>query len=241
MSNVTSLWQQRSLLGPDNRTASEALLPDLARTYWHHSTAGSATLATAVRLEMTGEIKLKRWMPFTATQVVRTGVGFVWCAMVKKGFTFITGSDEFIDGQGNMKWKLFGLFPVMVGSGPDITRSAGDRFAMERILLPSSFGNFGTTWIQDHNDLTVSTVGLSSIHLNVSPTGAIRTVSMLRWGNANESAFGLTPFGGFIDEESTWCGYTIPSRLRIGWYFGSDRFAEEGEFFRATITHAEFK
>lgn len=42
-----------------------------------------------------------------------------------------------------------------------------------------------------------------------------------------------------MDEESTWAGYTIPSRLRIGWHFGTDEF-EDGEFFRATITHAEF-
>jgi hypothetical protein len=64
---------------------------------------------------------------------------------------------------------------------------------------------------------------------------------MMRWGNANGSEFGLTPFGGFVDEESKWDGYTIPSRLRIGWYFGSDRFAEDGEFFRVKINHAEFR
>ena len=42
-------------------------------------------------------------------------------------------------------------------------------------------------------------------------------------------------FGGIIEEEGTFCGYTIPTRLRIGWYFGTERFESEGEFFRVTI------
>jgi hypothetical protein len=29
--------------------------------------------------------------------------------------------------------------------------------------------------------------------------------------------------------------------LRIGWYFGSDRFDTEGEFFRITIDDAMFR
>jgi hypothetical protein len=53
-------------------------------------------------------------------------------------------------------------------------------------------------------------------------------------------SFSVNPFGGFVDEEATWDGYTIPSRLRLGWNFGSDAF-DEGEFFRATVTHAQFK
>jgi hypothetical protein len=48
-------------------------------------------------------------------------------------------------------------------------------------------------------------------------------------------------FGGILEEEGTFCGYTIPTRLRIGWYFGSERFESEGEFFRATIDDAIYR
>jgi hypothetical protein len=40
------------------------------------------------------------------------------------------------------------------------------------------------------------------------------------------------------------CGgscYTIPTRVRVGWYFGTSRFESEGEFFRATIEDAIFR
>jgi len=241
VSPLNTLWQPVPVKGPDFAPVNEEHLPELTRKYLHHSIADGIPLARAVRLQMSGEIKIKGWIPFTATQVVRADVGFVWSARAQKGITFITGSDEFLDGEGEMKWKLFGLIPVMTGSGPDITRSAGDRFAIERILLPSSLAGAETKWNKDAGNITATTTGISPITLNVRPSGQVRTVAMQRWGNPNGAAFGMTPFGGYVDEEATWDGYTIPSRLRIGWYFGSDRFAVDGEFFRATITHAEFR
>jgi len=41
--------------------------------------------------------------------------------------------------------------------------------------------------------------------------------------------------------ERAFDGYTIPTRLRIGWYFGSERFESEGEFFRVTIDRATYR
>ena len=41
--------------------------------------------------------------------------------------------------------------------------------------------------------------------------------------------------------EKAFDGITIPTTMRVGWYFGSDRFATEGEFFRVTVDHAEFR
>jgi hypothetical protein len=46
---------------------------------------------------------------------------------------------------------------------------------------------------------------------------------------------------GLRSGEKAFDGITIPSTLRIGWYFGSDRFETEREFFRVTIDHAEFR
>ena len=43
----------------------------------------------------------------------------------------IGGFDRLVDGEGEMRWKLLGLFPVMTASGPDISRSAAGRFMTE--------------------------------------------------------------------------------------------------------------
>jgi hypothetical protein len=62
---------------------------------------------------------------------------------------------------------------------------------------------------------------------------------MQRWGNPNGEPFGRYPFGVAIEGEKTFAGVTIGSQLRAGWWWGTDR-QSEGEFFRATITGAEF-
>ncbi len=48
-------------------------------------------------------------------------------------------------------------------------------------------------------------------------------------------------FGGVAEEERRFGGYTIPTRLRVGWYVGTDRFEPAGEFFRVTIDDAAYR
>jgi len=48
-------------------------------------------------------------------------------------------------------------------------------------------------------------------------------------------------FGGIVEEEGTFGGYTIPTRLRVGWHFHEGRFGPDGEFFRVTVDAAMFR
>jgi hypothetical protein len=106
--------------------------------------------------------------------------------------------------------------------------------------MPSSMSVANVVWTEDDHSITAIAPGLSPITLNVGENGAVKSVSMMRWDNPDGGDFASVSFGGFVDEEATWDGYTIPSRLRMGWHFGSDRF-DDGEFFRAQITRAEFR
>lgn len=238
MRSLDLLW--KSSLTNHPLTLDWESLSVQARKYAKHALPKEINQSTVLKLTMKGEIKLKNWMPFTATQVVRHEVGFVWAAKAKVGPVFVSGHDQFLNGAGEMRWKLLGLISVMHASGKDISRSAADRFAIERVLLPSSLCTEVSRWSGDESHVTIETPGYSPISLSYEPSGRISAISMLRWGSPDGGEFGLFPFGGFVDEETTWNGYTIPSKLRLGWHFGTDRF-EEGEFFRATITHAEFK
>lgn len=64
---------------------------------------------------------------------------------------------------------------------------------------------------------------------------------MRRWGNPDGAAFCLLDFGAVADEERTFGGYTIPTRLRVGWFFGLPEFESKGEFFRVTIDDAAYR
>jgi hypothetical protein len=79
------------------------------------------------------------------------------------------------------------------------------------------------------------------LELEIDEHGRLRRVQLDRWGNPDGLGYRDIEFGGFVDDEGTFQGYTIPTRLRVGWHVGSGRFESEGEFFRVTIDEAVYR
>jgi hypothetical protein len=157
----------------------------------------------------------------------------------------VSGYDRLVDGEGEMRWKLMGILPVVRASGPDVTRSAAGRLMCETVWLPSMLCGPHVAWAasDEHRIDARLTVPpeTSDLRLEIHASGALASMALSRWGNPDEAPFRYVPFGGVVDAESTFDGYTIPARLRAGWHFGSDRFADDGEFFRATVDEAVFR
>ena len=221
-----------------------------AKLYLEHAIAPGTKIASAVRLKMHGEIKLKKWIPITAEQVICWEHGLIWSATAwMNGFLPIVGSDCIIDGIGGMQWKLLGLFPVMTASGTDLTRSAIGRLQAESVWLPSVFYGDDVSWTSTelsdldsnlHSSFVVQG-DRAELDFTMDRSGRLKTTKLPRWGNPEGAEFHYVDFGGILEEEGTFGGYTIPTRLRAGWYFGSKRFESEGEFFRATIDDAIYR
>jgi hypothetical protein len=70
---------------------------------------------------------------------------------------------------------------------------------------------------------------------------ALERVKFLRWGNPDGGEHHYVDFGGVVEAEQTFGDYTIPTQLRLGWFFDSERFESEGEFFRCTIDNAIYR
>ena len=248
--SLDALWESATPTELVFNSDKLAHLPEAAKQYLEHAIAPGTKLASAVRLKMHGEIKLKKWIPFTAEQVVCWEHGLIWSATAwMNGFLPIVGSDRVIDGVGAMKWKLLGLFPVMTASGEDITRSSIGRLESESLCLPSVFYrddvSFTSTALSPldsnlHSSFVVQG-DRAELDFTIDQTGRLKTFKLPRWGNPDGAEFRYVDFGGTLEDDRTFCGYTIPTRLRIGWYFGSERFESEGEFFRATIDDAIYR
>jgi hypothetical protein len=59
-----------------------------------------------------------------------------------------------------------------------------------------------------------------------------------RWGNQTaDKQYEEIPFGGSYQTEKTFGGYTIPSQMGAGWWFGTDRYFE---FFRTNLDLAQY-
>jgi hypothetical protein len=221
-------------------------LPPPARRYLDHAIAPGTPLAAAVRLRMHGEIKLKgAWHPFTAEQVICRGRGMIWRATVRMYGMAVRGGDCFVDGQGAMRWKLFGLLPVVNAAGPDISHSAAGRMALELVWLPSALCAGDVSWTARdaahlHAGFTLHQES-AGVDYTIGDGGQLETVSMARWGNPEGGDFHYVRCGGLVEEEGCFAGHTIPTHLRVGWHFGSDRFEADGDFFHVTIDDAAYR
>jgi hypothetical protein len=218
-----------------------AKLPLPVRMWLQHSIRAGTPLARTAWLRMRAHIRIGAWRPFVATQVLAPGVGFIWAATAKVAGIPVLGYDKYVDGVGEMRWRIDGLVPVMSARDTNISISAAARLAAESVFVPTAFA--GPAWssddtgahamwsIDDHRE---------TVDLDIDDNGRLRGLHMQRWGSPNGAPFGRYPFGVAVDSEREFDGITIPSAVRAGWWWRTDRQAE-GEFFRAIITDAIFR
>ena len=218
-------------------------LPDPARRYFLHAIEPGTPLAASVHLTQTGSIRLgEDWSPFSAEQLLTTS-GFAWKADSRVGPVPIMATDYYAQGQGRMRVAALGLVPIVNASGPDLTRSAIGRLGIEYMWLPSAWLPEAGATIDPIDDerfgVAVAVDGETTrLVLRVDSDGRLVENTCLRFGNqAPDGQYQYIPFGGPLDEEATFAGYTIPTRLRMGWWYGTDRYQEE---FRFQITSGRY-
>jgi hypothetical protein len=219
-------------------------LPEPARRFLLRAIAPGTPLARSVDLTMHGTLRLapdRDPVPFVAEQHLAPPDAFVWRARTRGGLLRIRGFDRYGNGEGEMRWRLWGLIPVVRARGPDVTRSAAGRLAMEAVLIPSTLvPGRGVTWdeFDDQRTRFRMTVGDETVEttLEVDPEGRPIRVSAMRW--SERAGPGYEPFVVELAGELRADGYTIPSRISAGWSLG-----DEGEFrfFEATLDQARFR
>ena len=216
-------------------------LPDPVRRYLLAAIAPGTPLVTAARVGMRGQIRLGRWLPFRAVELLAPHRGFHWAARAAGS---ISGFDCYVGGEGQMRWRLLGLVPVMRADGPDISRSAAGRVVGEAMWLPTALlPRFGVDWsAADDHHLTARwpiDAHEAALELVVDERGRLREGVFQRWGDPDRTGtFGLHPCGGEVTASATFGGVTVPSEGRAGWFYGTGRWAE-GEFFRYQLTSVE--
>jgi hypothetical protein len=232
--------------------ASVADLPPPARRYLRHVIAPGTPLARSVRLEMRGRMRRSpdaAPMVLAIEQLLVPWRGFLWWARVEGGPLMIRVTDHYAprgadtdadSGQGDPGSEphgavrvaaLGGLLPMGSEEGPDVTRSSRHRLAAESVWLPATLlPAAGAQWTAVDDERATVSLSIDGeeipITLRVDEQGQLREVTMMRHGNEGRADWGPTPYGFAVEDEATFAGYTIPSRLRGGWWFGSERYDE---------------
>lgn len=223
-----------------------ARLPDPARRYFLHAIQPGTPLAHAARLEMAGSMRLgprQSWLPVRALQILAPPAGFVWEASVGRGLMRFAGADTYANGQGRVAFRLWDLVPIVRASGPDVSRAARGRLAIESIWQPAALlPQRGVAWtsIDGRTARAIVTIDGEAIPLTltVAPDGSLESAVMERWGNLTpDGRYTAIPFGVDVLAERTFGGYTVPSGVSVSWWYGTDCALE---FFRAEIVQATF-
>ncbi len=222
-------------------------LPEIARRYFNHAIALGTPLHTTVRLEMEGAFLLGDNASFQsyamkAQQILSPPSEFVWAPVMQSGGMSISGSDALVQGSGWTRFWINGLIPVVnLQASPDLNRSARARAAMESVWAPASLlpAN-GVAWEQTGPNTARLTfrADIEPVDMTLAADGRVLEVVTMRWSDANaDKSFRLQSFGGTMEAEQTFGGYTIPSQLKVGNLYGSPGYLP---FFQARVTAADF-
>jgi hypothetical protein len=149
------------------------------------------------------------------------------------GFLSVRVEDHYAAGKGAVNVWALGVLPVARARGPDVSRSARGRLAIEAIWLPSALlPGHGVSWegISDDRARVTLTIDGEEIPLTltVDEAGGLREATMLRHGDLGVDRWQPIPYGVEVEAEATFQGYTIPTRLRGGWWYGTDRYDPAG-------------
>jgi hypothetical protein len=230
-------------VGDGHERLDQSLLAGLdepVQRYLRHAVADGAALPAAMRLTMSGRVRAGRWLPFTAEQ--RTArCSFTWRARVgPRPLRVLEVVDRYADGRGSTEGRLLGRLRLFGAAGADTARSAAGRAALEAAAFAPAtlLRGDGVTWRAERDDVVVVSWELAperpEVRLVIEPSGALRSVSALRWGEDGEGGHAYVPCGCDVHGERRFGAFAVPADVTVSWWWGTPRRAP---FFRALITH----
>jgi hypothetical protein len=216
--------------------------PEPVQRYLDHAMPDGAPPKSGALLAMEGRIKVGPWLAFDARQEFH-GHAFTWRARAGLGrFRPLRVTDRYADGRGSTEGFAFGRIRVLHAAGNDTSRAASGRAAAESMWVPQTLlPGSGARWRAESDAAIIATLDVPperpDVRFEIDPgSGALRGISLLRWGNVGQDHFGYIPFGATIDAEQRFGSLVLPSRVTAGWWFGTPRYEPS---FEATILSVE--
>jgi len=218
-------------------------LPDPARRWLEHAIAPGTPLRTSVELTLHGQLRLGGWRDFTARQVLAPFEGYVWASSTRLAGGTVTGFDRLTHDEGEMRHVWRGHVPVMIASGPDLTRSAAGRLVAELALVPAAALSPSLSWRPVDDTEVIAVIPCAGrrheVSLTVSRSGELRRVRLLRWAKRGRLPYLPHLFLASFEGEVAFDGFTVP-RLTTAGYDEPNRRWPEGAFIRQVVDEAVY-
>ena len=224
-------------------------LPPAAKRYLLRAILPGTPLAERVRMKMSGTLRrddAQGWIPFEAEEILAGGRGLVWKAKLKTGEdSWLDGAEYYFRGKGQIMFFRHRFVPSILESSLVVDRSMAGRVLIESIWLPPVFLPQRVARWENMDKLrakvTLSIDDLSStMTMAVEEDGRLREVVIPRYHESEDRKIekaGWRPFGIRVEEEKTFEGFRIPTKISAGWWYGTSRYTE---VLRAEIKEASF-
>ncbi len=225
-------------------------LPAPVQRYFRAVIEPETVLRTVAQINMHGQISLgtkasHSYKPMRACQLLAAPDGFIWYVQIGEGLPHLIGSDAaFPNGSWTRFW-LGGIIPVArTGNDADHQRSSFGRYIAEAVfwtpaaLLPSDSVQWDAHGANDVS-VTVSHRGQSqTVNLRLNDQGLPVQVRFKRWSDANPAGeYQWQSFGGDLSEFKSFDGFTVPTRVDAGNFFGGQDYFP---FYQATVDTVRF-
>ncbi len=219
-------------------------LPEPMQRYLRYARVIGKEPIRTVHLTQQGVMRTQpgqKWLPFVAQQYFTTNPpAFLWHATMRLfPFVWISATDRFSQGHGNMRIKLLSVIPMGNARGSEMDQSEMQRYLAEMIWFPAAWLSKSIEWqaidahtvkaIMHASDVTAPVV------LHVNEQGQLTRVTADRY-KEEHGRYLLTPWSGQCDEYQAVEGMRIPTRIAITWHLASGDFT----WFRCKITEIEY-
>jgi hypothetical protein len=215
-------------------------LPAPVLRYLRHALGDEGPVPSGVRVTMAGRIKVGRWLAFDAEQEF-CGHDYEWRARAGFGqLKALRVVDRYAAGSGSTEGRLFGRLRFMHADDENTARASAGRAGAESVWVPGTLlPGPGVSWRAESDELIVADVFVApeqvELRLRIDGAGAVRSMSIMRWGDVGQDGFGYIPFGGEVRAERRFGSLVIPSELTVGWWYGTPSY---DPFFEATLLSA---
>jgi hypothetical protein len=178
------------------------------------------------RVTQKARMKLKpeqqTWKEAHATQYTRLDApGFIWTVkMDMLPMIRILGRDKYLDGQGEMRITLFGLFPIVQARGPKLDEGTLQRYLGELVWFPSLALSPLIRWeaLDAHSARATmryrGVEGSGTFHFNENSDFARFEALRYRGDDAKAER---QPWILTVKDYATFEGVRVPSRMEATW------------------------
>lgn len=220
-------------------------LPEKALLYLSHSIRPGTILARRVEVTFHGQIRSKpggRWQPFRAKEIIDVNRSFLVTSNSFYGPIPMKQVDRYAQEHATARNLIFGRLAIKKLQGIDLDRAAHSRFMVKSAWLPTAYlPHNGAAWLERDGNLRLTArVAGDRVELTVQvgPDGSLQALTCMRWSNLTaDGNYAWIPFSSVSEEEKTFAGYTIPTRIRSTWWSGTEKAFD---FLLAQVDEAHF-